>query len=241
MSSRSLAIFAGLVLVIVAASLFFLNTDTPTLGPAVAEATPIGVPAPATPRPPAPDFASKATPKPRPASAAVSKPSATPRPLAPWEHQIDEVLRSSADETQTAQILINMLPSLPAEGQEEAAEHISNLLLDEDYAKVLPLVRNPNLPEEVLDVFVTDLMNREDSVKLPALLDIARIPNHPAQEEALTDLEIFLDEDYGSDWTRWQAAMDKYLKEQAAEDAEDAKMEAGGLQPGAGGARLPGQ
>src|SRR4030095_8384249 len=60
-------------------------------------------------------------------------PKATPRPLQDWELKIDEVLRSSADETQTAQILINMLPTLPPEGQEEAAQHISNLTLDENY------------------------------------------------------------------------------------------------------------
>jgi len=83
----------------------------------------------------------------------------------------------------------------------------------------MPLVKNPNLPEEVLDVFVTDLMNRDDSTKLPALLEIAKIPNHPHHEEALTDLQIFLDEDYGNDWNRWNTATKAYLKKQAEEEA----------------------
>ena len=73
--------------------------------------------------------------------------------------------------------------------------------------------------EDVLDVLVTDLMNREDPVKLPTLLEIAKIPNHPHHEEAATDLQIFLDEDYGTDWTKWDAKLKEYLKKQAAENA----------------------
>jgi hypothetical protein len=147
---------------------------------------------------------------------------ATPRPLQEWEHRIDEVLRSNADETQSAQILINMLPTLPPDGQSDAAQHIANLLTDDQYARALPLVKNPNLPEEVLDVFVTDLMNREDKVKLPTLWEIARLPNHPHHEEALTDLEILIDEDFeeiNRDFNRLKVGIDNYLKKQEAEEA----------------------
>ena len=91
---------------------------------------------------------------------------------------------------------------------------------DRDYNLVTPLVRNTALSEEVQDILVTDLMNREDKVKLPTLLEIAKIPNHPHQEEALTDLEIFLDEEYGTNWAMWEKKMQQYLKEQAAEETE---------------------
>ena len=86
----------------------------------------------------------------------------------------------------------------------------------------MPLIKNPNLSEEVLDVFVTDLMNRDDATKLPTLLEIARIPNHPHREEALTDLEIFLDEDFSNDPVALQRGVQKYLQQQAAEEAEEA-------------------
>lgn len=229
MNNRPLIILAVAVLGIVGVSFWFLNSK-PYVPPVVSEPAKIDVPL----GPHIPDQTPGERPKIEPAKVAPAKtaqgPKATPRPLEPWELKIDEVLRSNADETQTAQILINMLPSLPAEGQEEAAQHISNLILDKDYSKVMPLVKNPNLPEEVLDVFVTDLMNRDDSTKLPALLEIAKIPNHPHHEEALTDLEIFLDEDYGTDWNRWNTAMQTYLKKQAAEEAE---TEAGTTPPAA--------
>lgn len=218
MNNRALLILAIVVIGIVVAALSFLNT-TPAARPPQTLAAPAPAPAndppPERPRP-------RDLPPPLPEKVvAAAVPRATPRPLEAWEYKIDEVLRSSADESQTAQILINMLPSLPADGQAEAAQHISNLLLDKDYNKVLPLIKNPNLPEEVLDVFVTDLMNRDDATKLPTLLEIAKIPNHPHREEALTDLEIFLDEDFSNDPVALQAGVRNYLRKQAAEEAAE--------------------
>ncbi|MEQ1861765.1 MAG: hypothetical protein ABMA13_17750 [Chthoniobacteraceae bacterium] len=219
-NNRPLLVLAAVVLAIAGGTLWFLNsTKVPDLNTGTA---PADIHVPVGPQVNLPPSIAPGTPKKiETANAPMPpKPAGTPRPLAEWELRIDEVLRSAADESQTAQILINMLPTLPPEGQEEAAQHISNLVLDENYSKVLPLVKNPNLPEEVLDVFVTDLMNRDDSTKLPALLEIAKIPNHPHHEEALTDLEIFLDEDFGNDFGRWDSAVKTYLKKQAAEEAE---------------------
>ena len=111
-----------------------------------------------------------------------------------------------------AQMLINILPTLPEDGQIEAANHISNLLPDSDYDEVRPLLLNSNLPESVLSVFFTDLMNRNDPTKLNAFLDIAQISNHPFQAEALSDLQIYVGQDYGTDWAQWRTAVDQYLK-----------------------------
>ncbi len=219
-NNRPLLILAVVVLTIVGGTFWFLSTSkVPVLETATKPAD-IHIPVGPQVDRPAPSTAPAVPKKTETASLQPPKPAGTPRPLAEWELRVDEVLRSSADERQTAKILINMLPTLPPEGQEEAAQHISNLVLDEDYRDVLPLVKNPNLPEEVLDVFVTDLMNRDDATKLPALLEIAKISNHPHHEEALTDLEIFLDEDFGNDFGRWQTALTTYLKKQAAEEAE---------------------
>ncbi len=235
MNSRVLAVLAVVVFAICVGAVWFLNsqpiapvvTTTPDEENArakpVASATPsktIAVVRRATPEPTARNTAPE-----------IATPDTNPPPaLAAWEVKIDQVLRANVDEAQTAQILINLLPTLPKEGQAEAAQHITNLVLDKDYSRILPLVKNPGLSEDVLDVFVTDLMNREDTVKLPALLDIAKIPNHPHHEEAASDLQIFLDENYGQDWGKWDAALKAYLKKQAAENAA-AEAVAPGLVP----------
>jgi hypothetical protein len=129
-----------------------------------------------------------------------------------WESTIDQILRSNVSETQMAQMLITLLPTLPEEGQVEAANHIANLLPDSSYASVKPLLLNTNLPESVVSVLFTDLMNRDDPTKLNAFLEVAQISNHPFHDEALSDLQIYLGEDYGTDWSKWKNAVDQYLK-----------------------------
>ncbi len=216
MNARSLIILSVLVAAIVGAAMWFLNSQpVPVLPPAITAPPPRP---PAVERPFSPGRA-LATPARRVAASPQPKTTREPEALAEWELKIDQMLRTDTSETNTAQMLINLLPTLPPEGQAEAAQHITNLLVDEEYMRVLPLVRNPALPEEVHDVFLTDLMNREDPVKLPALLDIAKLPTHPLHEEALVDLEIFLDEEFGTDWARWDAAVKKYVADQQAEEA----------------------
>jgi hypothetical protein len=218
MNYRPVIILALIVAAIVGAAMWFLQTQPPVTVPAVTKPevtfSPQAQPIPEQPSAPASRVAAGPTPVQR-----TQPPPVQPAAPAEWETKIDQAIRSGADEAQTAQILINMLPTLPPEGQAEAAQHITNLIEDKDYHRVSALLRNPSLPEEVHDVLVTDLMNREDPVKLPALLDVAKIPNHPHHEEALTDLQIFLDEDFGTDWAKWDAALKEYLRKQAAEEA----------------------
>jgi hypothetical protein len=218
MNNRLLIAVAAVALVVCATAAWFLQKDAPPMP--VISVAPAPVPLPPLDIPPEPIPTN-----PAPAAAATErtpeKNTPAPRGIEEWEKKIDQALGPNVNEAQAAQILINMLPTLPPEGQVDAAQHISNLVLDQDYSRVLPLLRNPNLPEDVLDVFVTDLMNREDPVKLPALLEVAKIPNHPHHEEAKADLEIFLDQDHGNDWGKWDGAVKKYLQEQAAESAAE--------------------
>jgi hypothetical protein len=106
-----------------------------------------------------------------------------------------------------------MFPKLPPEGKEEVSEHLANLVEDQDYAPLGNLLRDASQPEEVLDVLLSDLLNRPDSTKLPLFLELAKNPNNPKASEAKEMLELYVDEDYGSDWPKWQAAIDNYLKE----------------------------
>ncbi|MGA3171234.1 MAG: hypothetical protein ABSE62_09480, partial [Chthoniobacteraceae bacterium] len=148
----------------------------------------------------------------QPPPAAPAAAEAQPDVAPAWEATIDQILRSNVSEAQMAQMLINILPTLPEDGQVEAANHIANLLPDSDYNSVRPLLLNANLPESVLSVFFTDLMNRDDPTKLNSFLDIAQIPNHPFHDEALSDLQIYVGDDYGTDWGKWRDAVNQYLK-----------------------------
>jgi len=133
--------------------------------------------------------------------------------IADWDQKVSDILGTEGDEKDKAKQLVDIFPHLPPEGQEEVAHHLSNLVADEDYAPMSSFVTNSALPEAVLDVFVEDVFNRPNAIKLPVLLDIAQDPQHPRAGEAKDVLELFLEEDFGNDWTKWHAKMDKWLKD----------------------------
>lgn len=179
--------------------------EAPSPIPAPTPSQPARLTPPVTPRPPE-----------QPTVTATPAPS-TPQPpqglIADWEERIDDLLTTDGAEDKKALQMLAMLPNLPEDGQVEAAQHISNLLPDEEYAALSPVLTNAQTAEAVLDVLMTDVLNRPNGVKLNTLLDVARIPNHPKGEEARDVLEVFVDENYGDDWTAWSTAVQKWLKE----------------------------
>ena len=130
-----------------------------------------------------------------------------------WEDKVDEILGSPGSETNKVQQLLELFPKVPAAGQTEVARHLSNLLPDQDYGLLRQHLVNPDLPAEVLDVLLGDALNRPNSLKLPALLDVARNDQHPKAAEARDFLQLFLEQDYGTDWDKWQAGLDQWLKD----------------------------
>jgi hypothetical protein len=213
MDSRRTAAVVGGLIVVAAGLIFFAHRHKSEITPA-------------RPNPlPAAAGLSKATPTPEPvASQAEPTVAAAPtEPPAPsensaWEDKIDQALRASVNDLQTVQVLIGLLPTFPEEGQIDAADHITNLLTDEQYNIAIPLVTNPKLPETVLGVFMTDLMNRDDPVKLRTLLKVAQIPEHPFREEALADLQIYVDADYETNWPKWNSAVEAYIASHPREE-----------------------
>ena len=128
------------------------------------------------------------------------------------EDKVDEILGSGVPEADKAKRMIELFPTLPPNGQEEVARHLTNLLPDQDYGLLRTYLTNASLPENVLDVLLGDVLNRPNRVKLPALLEVSRDTQHPKAAEAKDFLQLFLEQDYGSDWDKWQAGVEQWLK-----------------------------
>ena len=143
-----------------------------------------------------------------------SSPATTPGGvITNWDDRLEEILVSETDDTNKLKQLFEMFPRIPEEGQAEVALHLSNLVDDENYSQLGELLKNPRLPESVLDVLMGDLLNRPNGVKLPMFLDIARNPDHAKAAEARELLELYLDEDYGTDWPKWDEKVKAWMKE----------------------------
>ena len=150
-----------------------------------------------------------------------------PSPSAPAQfsddhRELDETLQlfpgnTATDIANTAQALIDLLPKLTKSGQTECAEHISNLLSDEEYPRVLQIWENPDSDPDVLKVFATDLMNRPARVMMPVMLGAIKILNHPYHEEAKRTMQIHLDQDHGDNIPQWENAMNAFLEKEANE------------------------
>lgn len=140
-----------------------------------------------------------------------------------WEQKLDDILGGNEDEKEKAEKLLKMFPLLPEDGQVEIAQHLSNLLADDRYPALAQTFTNAAAPEAVLDVLMADVLNRNNTVKLNTLLDVARTTGHPKAEEALEVLEVFVDENFGSDWSKWQDAIQNWLKENPDEEDDAGK------------------
>jgi hypothetical protein len=209
--NKKLAVSAALVLIAGIVALTFLIRPRPAEQQVSAATTP---PAPsATPLPEAPP---RPRPKEEPSPTPPQTPAAAPE-MEAWEYRIDEILTGTATEAQSAQLLLNLLPTLPEEGQIEAASHAMNLLPDEHFQQAMPILANPNVAEPVLSVMMTDLMNRPDPIKLRGWLQVARMPGHPLKDEAVSALQVYLDDDYGEDWGKWSAQVEAYIAKEAME------------------------
>lgn len=149
---------------------------------------------------------------PTPATASVVPPPSEPARAA-WEDRIDRILQTDESEAAKAAKMLQIFPSLPPSGQEEAAQHLSNLVDDKDYAPLGKLLQDPKLPEGVLDVLVVDLLNRPNSTKLPLLLEVAQNSDHPKASEAKELMQLYLESDFGTDWGQWKARMERWLKD----------------------------
>lgn len=138
---------------------------------------------------------------------------ATTNLITDWEDRVGNILIDDTEVDEKARKMLELLPSFPEAGQVETAGHISNLLRDEDYAKFGAYLTNTASPAGLQDVVLADVLNRPSEIKLPLLLETARNPANAKAGEAKEMLELYLEEDYGTDWSKWDEAMKKWLKE----------------------------
>lgn len=208
---RSKKFFLGILLVLLAAALWYLG-KADVSGPAevkesaLVEAQPASLETSLQP----PLEEAKAATKPMAVAAGAPKAEGIPT----WELKIDDALRSNADTAAIAQVLLQQVPSMPGEGQTASARHIVNLMPDKDYLSVLPYVRNTKLDPGFQEVIVSDAFNRTDSVKLPLLLAAAQTPNHPMAQIAKSTLAFLLDANFENDWGKWDTAVKAALAKQ---------------------------
>ena len=159
---------------------------------------------------------------PKPISTPFQNLEAKPRPmptpassLAPWESNLNDILAAPGDNSTAARRLLEAIPGLPVEAQEQYIAHALNLCEDTDFSKAEAIYLRQNTPPSVVESIFNDALNRPDEVKLPLLAKTMGIPNHPMAGEARGILELYLAlEPDAPPLGSWDIAVRDYLKKQ---------------------------
>ncbi len=130
-----------------------------------------------------------------------------------WEATIESVTNAQGvSDAEKARRLFAMVATLPEPAMTTATEEAVKRLPDADYdAVALPLIANPQTHGLVESVLFDDVMRRPDAIALPALLLVARVPNHPYAKFARENLDLLIGEDFGVDWPKWEIAVKNAL------------------------------
>jgi hypothetical protein len=140
------------------------------------------------------------------------QPSPSTEDFPEWEKQLDDVLLSDADVNTKADRILAMIPTAPTNAQVELSQHLANMVQDDHYDGAASLLTNAATPAAVSTVLMNDLLNRNNTLKLPMLLAVARDDEHPLKDQAREMLELLIQEDNGTNWDQWSSSIDTWLQ-----------------------------
>jgi hypothetical protein len=132
-----------------------------------------------------------------------------------WEQQLDDVLLADTDPNTKADRILALIPTAPTNAQVELSQHLVNMVQDDHYDGAAQLLTNPATPSDVSTVLMNDLLNRNNTLKLPMLLSVARDDDHPLKDQAREMLELLIQQDDGTNWDQWGASINTWLQNNA--------------------------
>lgn len=139
--------------------------------------------------------------------------------LPEWQQKIDDIILANDEIDQKSEKILALLPTLKdPEQMVEAVQHLVNFVTDTNYTTTATLLVNPKTDEAVLQTLMADLLNRGNELKLPLFLQLAKDDNHPLVAEARELLQIYIQEDHGTNWVAWDKAVQQWLKESGPQE-----------------------
>jgi hypothetical protein len=104
-----------------------------------------------------------------------------------WEDLVDDVVRedNATPLPERGQKLKAALKEVPDSEKTTGVQTLLNLLPDETFAMVEPILLDPAENPEVLDAIFSDMLNRPDELKNPYIIKISKMKNHPQFTDAM--------------------------------------------------------
>jgi hypothetical protein len=131
----------------------------------------------------------------------------------PWLAKLDSIVTSdNPSEENKVEQMAALMPALPMEGKLEYARQMSIMLDDTNYTPVGKILLDPTTSSNVFNVLFTEFVSRGNALKLPMYLEMMKVPNHIYNQQAREVLAIYLRQDFGDDYAKWEQGINSYLK-----------------------------
>jgi hypothetical protein len=180
----------------------------------------INIAAPSSSDPVAGATAPVATATPNPLTPPAVKYSIENRATAPqyldsrtWEEKLEDILLHGGDANAQSDKILALMATASPDAQLELSQHLINMTQDDHYDGVAGLLTNATTQKPVSTVLMNDLLNRRNTLKLPMLLAVAENDDHPLKGEAKDLLGVFIQTDYGTNWSDWSGAVTNWLQQ----------------------------
>ena len=119
---------------------------------------------------------------------------------------------SELSSAQKAQSLLDAMGDLTGPPAVAACEQALVRLDSESYQPAFAKLVDAGVEMEIRQSIMADLMDRSDFLRLPLLVRLASLPEHPFCEEARTELIAVLGDDYRTNWLGWSDGVATYLE-----------------------------
>jgi hypothetical protein len=116
-------------------------------------------------------------------------------------------------DTEKVERLLALVSELSGKGKHTALDYATQLITDEDYVRQRPRLLRLANNDELREVVMLDMLTRDDSIKMPSLVELLSVPSETTRSEAREILAAFLEQDYGDDPKKWHEPLMKWLAE----------------------------
>ncbi len=121
------------------------------------------------------------------------------------------VTNAAISQVEKVQGLLLMIRGEEREGQRKIAHAVMRHVDDDSFVLVRRLLMDPGWHAQIHSVWMTTTLKQKNAVKMPALLELARMEKHPLQDEARQLLGHLFKTDHGENWGAWEKAMTNWL------------------------------
>ena len=103
-----------------------------------------------------------------------------------WEAQVDDWVREDNHESLASRgkKAKKAIAKVPESERQVAMQTLLNLLPDESFAMMEPILMDPKEDPELVDAVFSDMLNRPEEIKNGYLVKIAKMRNHPSFTDA---------------------------------------------------------